>query len=76
MPHIVVAPLIIGSVLTVGGVLVLVFHRWVLKRFPERSSNWDYRRYVRNTPQYTIIFGTIVLAMGILIFLSGGLGLF
>jgi quinol-cytochrome oxidoreductase complex cytochrome b subunit len=75
MPHVVVAPLIIGSVLTVGGVLVLVFHRWVLKRVPERSSNWDYRRYVRNTPLYTIIFGAIVVVFGLLTLLGGGLQL-
>jgi quinol-cytochrome oxidoreductase complex cytochrome b subunit len=75
MPHVVVAPLIIGSVLTVGGVLVLVFHRWVLKRVPERSSNWDCRRYVRNTPLYTIIFGAIVVVFGLLTLLGGGLQL-
>jgi len=76
MPHIVIAPVIIGSALTVGGALVLIFHRWVLQRVPERVSNWSYSRYVQNTPLAVVVFGVIVLVVGLLILLRGGLLLF
>jgi hypothetical protein len=75
MLHVEIVPLIIGSVVTVVGALVVIFHRWVLKRVPERSSNWDYRVYVRNTPLNTIIFGAIGVGVGLLTLLSGGLQL-
>ena len=76
MPHVVIAPVIIGSVLTVVGALSLIFHRWVLRHVPERQSNWSYYRYVRNTPLSVLVFGAIVLVIGLLTLLRGGLLLF
>ena len=76
MPHIVIAPVIIGSVLTISGALILIFHRWVLQRAPERVSNWSASRYVQNTPLAVAVFGLIVLLVGLLILLRGGLLLF
>jgi hypothetical protein len=76
MPHIVIATVLIGSALTVGGALVLIFHRWLLHRVPERVSNWSYSRYVQKTPLAVIVFVVIVLVVQLLILLLGGLLLF
>ena len=76
MPHVVIAPVIIGSVLTVAGLLIVIFHRWVLKRVPERSSNWDRYRSVRNTQFSIVLFGVVVFVVGILTLFRGGLQLF
>ena len=76
MQHVVIPPTIIGSVLTVTGVLIVIFHHWILKRVPERQSNWSSSRYVRNTPFAIVLFGVIVFVFGFLTLFRGGLQLF
>jgi hypothetical protein len=76
MPHMVIAPLIFGAVVTVAGLLVLVFNRAFRRRFPNHVSSWDWRDIVPDTWAGTLVFGAVVLVAGILISLRGGLRLF
>jgi hypothetical protein len=41
MSHVLIAPVIIGSALPLGGGFVLILQRWVLRKVPERQSSWN-----------------------------------
>jgi hypothetical protein len=78
MPHVVIAPLVIGSVVTGSGLFILIFRRFVLRHNPESVARFSLRgdRVVPNTIVGVTIFGVVILVVGVLILLRGGLQLF
>jgi hypothetical protein len=69
------APLIFGIVMTVGAVLLLIYRRQLLELFPDYESKGR-PRVRRNSILRIVMFGTVVLALGLYIVLSNGLQFF
>jgi uncharacterized iron-regulated membrane protein len=80
MQHLVIPPLILGALLTVGGILLLCFSRQFVSGFPAYWSRTNWARTKPNTRPNTrlrvVMFGVVITALGLLILLSGGLQLF